>query len=299
MKVIVALAGSVFIQMALFECAVAHGSPADLKMLSLVPPGSEIVAGIAPTATTRHHGSFVLFTLANRIDYEDFLSLASADPFFQIDRLVFTASAGPSAATAEHSIIVSGRLQPEFIYKSVKYSSTSLDYRGVVVSVVRPLGRERSYFRQDRLFAVIDRNLAIFGTPLTVKEEIDRLLDGTGANHVIVQKVELLNAADDSWYLVRSPIRCAEFTDVLKKLDPGLSEAAGLDEMLFGIRYGKAVDFEFAAKTDVINQGESLGVQASVKRMFRVEGDRSIPAMREVKVGRGQFERWLKQVTGQ
>ena len=140
MKIVVAQAWSAFVLLVLFGSALAHGSPADVKMLSLVPPGSEILAEIVQTPTTRHHGGFVLFTLANRIDYEDFLSLESADPLLHIDRLVFTASAGPSGAAPEHSRIVSGRLERERIYRSVESSATSKEYRGVAVLLVRPLG---------------------------------------------------------------------------------------------------------------------------------------------------------------
>ncbi len=145
-----------------------------MRMLSLVPPTSQIVAGVTATPRTRREGSFVLFTVANRIDYEDFLAIAGSDSLLQLDRLIFTATVGATNADAEHSVIVSGRLRADRIARSGEYLSGLQEYRGIVMVGVRPLERERAYFRQDRLLAIIGSDLAIFGTPNCVREELDR-----------------------------------------------------------------------------------------------------------------------------
>lgn len=297
MKVIVAQAWSVLVQFVLFGSAATQGMSAETHMLSLVPPDSEIVAGIASKPATTRARAFVLFTLANRIDYEDFLSLAAADPSLRIDQLLFTAAAGSSGQTAEHSMIVSGRVRPERIYSAVRSFSSVQEYRGIAILSVRPFERERAYIKQDRLLVTLGSGLAILGTPSTVREEIDRFLDGTEADSFIIQKVKLLNSANDDWYLFRSPARRAEFARVVMDLDPALSEVGDAEGLLFGLRFGKQVEVEYVTRAD-----SSPGGSAELKlaaRMFREDGDWSRPAMHVVRVGRARFDTWLRQAARQ
>jgi len=296
MRVIVAQALSVLMEVMLFGSAVARGLAADLRMLSLVPPESQIVAGVVAAERARHQGRFILSNVANRIDYEDFLSLAAGDPLLEIDELIFTAAAGPSGV--EHSVIVSGRLQRDRIYRSAGYPASAQDYRGMVVLLVRPFDRERAYFQQDRLLAIISPNLAIFGTLSSVRKEIDRFLDGNAADSLIVQRVSLLNSEDDSWYLVRSLVRRAEFVGVLTRLDPALSEIDTAEELLFGIRYRKQVEIEYVTNA-VPNPERDLHLNAPARKMFRDESDQLRPAVCVVKVARRRFGEWVKQITGQ
>ena len=134
MRVILAQAWSVLIGLVVLESIAAHGLPADLPMLSLVPPRTQVIVGVGPAEKSHRQGHFVLFTVANTIDYEDFMSLAAADPTLQIDELIFTAAAGPNPASAEHSVIVSGRLQRNRIYRASANSlrTTGLSRRGCV-----------------------------------------------------------------------------------------------------------------------------------------------------------------------
>jgi len=298
MKAIVAQACSVLVQLMSMGSALAHNLPADIRLLSLVPPESQIVADIVPTPKTRHQGTVVLFTLANRIDYEDFLSIAAADPMLQVNRLIFTASEVSSAGKAEHGVIVSGSLQSDRIYKSLGYPSGAHDYRGVAVLLVPPLRREGAYFQQERLLAIIGPHLAIFGTPSTVREEIDRFVNATEADRFVVQRVTLLNSEGDSWYLVRSPVRVAEFSRILTYLHSDLSEARSEGELLFGMRFRRQMEFRFVTNA-VLNPKGKIDSHARVRGMFRDEDARSEPAVRVVKVARARFEKWLETVSGQ
>lgn len=297
MKVIKAQAWSVLIELVLLGSTTARGLPVDLPLLSLVPAGTQILAGIGPSEKPQRLARFFLFTVANTIDYEDFISLAGADPSLQIDELIFTASAGSSPANAEHSVIVSGRLQHVRIYRTSGNSSGALDYRGVVVLPVRPFDRERAYFQQDRLLAVLSPTLAIFGTKATVQEEIDRFLDRSAPDPKIAQSLGLLNSRYDSWYLVRSPMRRAEFARILNGLSPALSEFGNAEQLLFGIRYRKRVEFEFATIA-APSPERRLDLNGSSKEMFRDENGHAITTVQVVKIDRDRFDKWLVQATG-
>ncbi|WP_109485422.1 hypothetical protein [Occallatibacter savannae] len=295
MRVMVAQACSVLMLAVLQGSVAGRGMPLDLRMLSLVSPQSQIVAGVTATPRTRRQGSFLLFTIANRIDYEDLLALAASDASLQIDRLILTATAGASNADAEHSVIARGRLRPDRIARSGEYPSGVQEYRGIVTLGVRPFARERAYFRRDRLLAFIGSDLVIFGTPSCVREEIDRFLDGAVAEPSLVRRISLLNGEDDSWYLVRSPGRQAEFSSLLKSLDEALSGVGSGEGLLFGIHFGKQVEFDYITEygSDI---SRTPALQVAMSRSFRGEADGMEASVRVVRVGRRRFENWLRQV---
>ena len=222
MRAIVVHTGYVFCSLLLLGSASALAMQADWSLLSLVPQKSDIVVEAAPRQKAGQPRYFVLFTLANRIDYEDFLAVSAVDTALRIERMIFTATNGATKATPEHSLIARGRFDGVHIRRSICLNPGPVDYRGVPICVVPPLGREISYFRQERLLAIFGSDLALFGTPDSIREEIDRLLDGTGVDTLIKQKAGLLNHNEDSWYLVHSPAQRASFARLLGTLDPKL-----------------------------------------------------------------------------
>jgi len=167
----------------------------------------------------------------------------------------------------------------------------------VAVLPVGPFEREHAYFQQDRQLAVVSPTLAIFGTQLTVLEEIDRFLDGTAVDRLIAQSLGLLNTQQDSWFLVRSPVLRAEFARILQGLDPALGEIGSTEQLLFGIRYRREVELEFVTNAEP-SQEKRLYLNASSKKMFRDEGDQAITTVRVVKIARDRFNKWLEQATG-
>src|SRR5215469_2875598 len=58
--------------------ASAAASP-DLRLLSLVPPGAQLVAGISASTIQGQPHNFVLLTPINWVDLQDFFALTGAD----------------------------------------------------------------------------------------------------------------------------------------------------------------------------------------------------------------------------
>jgi len=265
----------------------------NVSLLSLVPQKSDIIVEVAPLQKAGQPRYFVLFTLANRIDYEDFLAVAAVDPTLRLDRMIFTATNGATKATAEHSLIAGGHFDADRIRGRVSSNQGLLDYRGVPICVVPPLGRESSYFQQDRLLAILGSDLALFGTPDSIRVEIDRLLDGAVVDTLITQKVGLLNRKVDSWYLVHSPSQSASFAELLGTLDSKLGYIVQANELLFGLRYGKRVEFEYATRS-ILPARAGSDRQQGAKSMLGKEGTETEAVVKIVRIERGRFGKWLE-----
>ena len=85
---------------------IATASP-DPRLLSLVPPGAQLVAGIIAPPTQGQPDNFVLMTHNNTVDLEDFYALTGADDSRTIHQIVFVAMTDNSGQLTEHSLLVS------------------------------------------------------------------------------------------------------------------------------------------------------------------------------------------------
>ena len=64
----------------------------DARLIALVPPESEIIAGMRTTSSGDWVGGLLVVTLHNRLDLEDFTAITGADPSRMIHEAVFLAS---------------------------------------------------------------------------------------------------------------------------------------------------------------------------------------------------------------
>jgi hypothetical protein len=91
----------------------AAASP-DPRLLSLVPPGAQLVAGISASSTQGQPDNFILMTHSNTVDLEDFFALIGSDDTRSIHQLVFVAVPNNDGRPSEHGILASGHFdQPE------------------------------------------------------------------------------------------------------------------------------------------------------------------------------------------
>lgn len=293
--------------MALLAGAVSFAVPPDPRLLSLVPPESEIVGGAVGPLQERHRGNFLIFTRANTLDLEDFFSLVGADASYEIHEVIFAASAGHGGASPEHSLLVSGHFDADRLYRSARSTSVTSDYRGVGVVVVHPFERERAFLHDDRLLVIIHSRLAIFGTPSSVQQEIDRYLSGTAADASIIQKLSQLRNENETWCLISSLLLDAEILQVLRNLDPSFGEIdKNSDTLLFGIRYGRQIEFEYVVIARPGPQAEPVS-NPPAERMFNpADGSLSLTSSgmapgngprRVVKISRVRYDKWLANLT--
>lgn len=292
--------------MTLAVCTASGALPPDPRLLSLVPPGSQIVAGTAAPLSDSHRGHFLIFTRANTLDVEDFFSLMGADPSLEVRQVIFAASAETSGASPEHSLLVIGHFDANRLHRSARTSSIAKKYHGVGLLIVHPFERERAILSQDRMLAIVNSSLVIFGTPSSVEEEIDRYLSRAAADASIMQKLNQLRNQDETWCLI-SPLPVdSQIPRVLWSLDPVFGEIdANSESLLFGIKYGRQIEFEYITNTRPVLQAVPPSSH-SFDRMFSSAGSSLSLASnssaqpgdrRVVKVSKARYERWLATLT--
>src|SRR3984957_6526645 len=160
------------------------------KLVALVPPAARMVAGMIAPRRGSEPTSFLLITHNNLLDLNDFIALSGADDSRVIEQIIMVASDG-GGALAEHSLLASGHFDQELIYRSANRSvgASAAKYRGIPVLVVQPFARERDSFHDVRWLAMMDSNLAVFGTIASVQRELDRHLDHSVADAALERRL--------------------------------------------------------------------------------------------------------------
>jgi hypothetical protein len=124
----------------LFAAAGAWAVSPDPKLLSLVPPEAQIVAGMQAPVGGDQPASFLLITRNNNLDLEDFFALSGADSTRVMRQVIFLAAGDTGGTLTEHSLLVSGHFDEAKIFRSAKDGGAlSLKYRGIRVLEVQPL----------------------------------------------------------------------------------------------------------------------------------------------------------------
>src|SRR5437764_8881470 len=111
--------GTAIIFLGLLGSATSPAKAPDPRLLSLVPPDSQIVAGALARKETRNHSNFLFYTRANTLDIADFVSIVGVDATRRIDQMIFTALTRDGSNTnLEHRLLVSWDFDAKRIYTS-------------------------------------------------------------------------------------------------------------------------------------------------------------------------------------
>jgi hypothetical protein len=229
-----------------FTLALASAVTPNPKLLSLVPPTAQIVAGMTAPQGGSQPSSFLLITHRNLIDLKDLMALSGVDGSRIIEQIVMAASDG-GAALSEHSLLASGHFDQGLIYKSAQRAGAmAIQYRGIAVLEMPPFARERESFHDVRWLAVMDSKLAVFGTRDIVRQELERYLARSAVDPALERRLAHLRRDDATWCVATLPNDNREIQAALQMLDSRLTELlrAG-DTLEFGTRYGRQVEFEY------------------------------------------------------
>ena len=253
----------------IFVGIAAAASP-DPRLLSLVPPGAQLVAGISAPSTQGQPDNFVLITHSNSVDLEDFYALTGADGTRIIHQIVFVAIAANQGPLSEHSLLVSGHFdQPRLFRSATDGGAAVTKYRTIPVLEIQPFTRERDTFNDVRWLAVLDSNVLVFGSIVSVRLELDRYLERSQTDASMLRRLALLRSKDQTWCVLTEPTRNDEIYRALAALNPRLADLAqsgGAFE--FGIHYGSRVEFEYEvimAPTQNIHLGTASPLPSSAE----------------------------------
>jgi hypothetical protein len=293
--------------LAFFKVGLVSAVTPNSRLLSLVPPSAQVVAGMSTSSSGSQPGSFLLITHNNSVDLDDFIALTGGDPARVIQQVIMVAGDGGRGTLTEHSLLASGHFDPTLTRRPTAGASASR-YRDIPVLVVQPFARERAGFNDVRWFAMIDSDVALFGTIPMVKQELDRYLSRSAADPFLVQKLAELRRDDDTWCVLVRPVYSEPMRSVLELLDAKLGDSLqDGDTFQFGIHYGRKVEFDYE-----FNMLMSAGAEAVSRSLMQsLSGPEatdsshlpaSIPSRGDsvvrgaVKVSRARYDAWLAEV---
>jgi len=229
--------------------ACAFAQPAGNILLSLVPPGCEVVAGIESPQSI--HGHVLFVTHENIIDTDDWLALSGVDVQRAIGKLVWVATSSARGGLEEHLLLVSGRFERSRIFSAARQNGAStMWYSSVESLVVQPFLRERREMHDVRWLAILDNSVVVFGTPQMVQRAIDRYAAHAAADPLLVGRLARLQSDVDSWNALRLPTLARQRQEIFSQLHGAfmpLLEAS--DDILLAFRYGSHTCIDFDAHT--------------------------------------------------
>jgi hypothetical protein len=233
----------------LIAVEMVSAAPPDAKLLSLVPPGTQLVAGACNQAHPGAPESFLLTGRYNLIDRRDFLALAGVDDSMRMGQMIFASGGGDPSRWGEHSILVTGHFDQERIFKAaVQNGAKVTEFKGVRVLVQQPFARELDTIKEVRWLAVMDSKVALFGTRTSVEDELQRYLAQSDADPLLMQKVSRLHNDNATWSVLGSFEVDNQLEQVFASLDPVLANLIhDRKSFQFGVRYGRKVELEYDA----------------------------------------------------
>ena len=289
---------SLVVFLLLFHANTARGSSTDLRLLQLVPPDSAVVAGMANSSAQGRENSVLLMTHDNKRDLDDFFAVAGGDATRKFHALVFVKDGADHSKPGGHSLLIGGHFDREVIFRFQSIGAVRKDYRGVGVLVVPAFAREQDSFNEVRWLAILDAEIAIFGSVESVERELDRWIDRQPTDTLLLEKFNALNRHEDTWCLLAAvpPGGLAEIA--LGKLDAKLGDLATEGRPLgYGIRFGRKIEIIVSADPPANRTRSAADDPRGVKGMaalnFLASSTRSEAASSVVKVSRRRYEEWV------
>ena len=287
-------------------------APLNSKLLSLVPPGSDIVAGFENRHDEHKHGHLLLTTHNNRLDLDDWRALTGVDARLVVEEVVLVADSPFGGGLSEHLLLVSGRFDTERIFKAAEFNrSQRSECEGQTVMVIKPFTREQGDMMDTRWLAILDDRVGVFGTPWMVRVALHRYATHADIDMPLRERLTQLRRDVGSWnVLVTSPKDFSGYT-VAKSSSPWARLMKDAEVLMVAVRFGPKVRVDFSlhandggtefltekASTfvDVFATGPEIQPDSPRQRRLgnvtvepnRVQASIEMPAR--------QFDRWIEQ----
>jgi hypothetical protein len=250
-------------------------SPAEDRLLRLVPANAEIVAGIEDPHRGDQSGRLLIVTHNNNVDLNDWIGLVGVDDRQEVDKLVEVAMSSPRGDLSEHLLLARGSFDGRRILEDAERNGgVRTEYKGVRIVNLKPFPREQGEMRDTRWLTVLDDNTAIFGTPITVMGALDRYVSPSAVDGPLAKRLQALKPDVNCWSVLTMPgavlahhLRAGVLDDAGAALLRGVSGAAVGIHYGAGVRgSGERVDFAFSADSPEVATGlaASLGGQPHV-----------------------------------
>ena len=234
-----------------------HGfaSPAQSKLLPLIPPEAQVVAGVEDPRNPDTRGHVLLVTVKNPFDFDDCVSLTGVDTHRSVDETIWVAASSPQGELNEHMLLVRGRFDRAHIFEAAEQNgATTTVYHGLEVLLVKPFAREQRQMHETRWMAILDRRTVVLGTPWLVQKALDRYAGHEQTDPLMADRLGRLHPQVNSWSVLVMPHgmsfkhaaagqSSAPWIDLL-----GKDVLDGAEELTLGIRYGSTSRIDFVVR---------------------------------------------------
>jgi hypothetical protein len=237
------------------SCARALGSsPAEDKLLRLVPANAEIVAGIQDPHHRDQSGRLLIVTHSNNVDLKDWIGLMGVDDRQEVDRLIEVAMSSPRGRLSEHLLLARGSFNGRRILdEAERNGGVEIEYKGVRLVTLKPFAREQKEMRDTRWLTILDDNTAVFGTPITVMGALDRYLSSSAADSQLLKRLAELKPDLNCWSVLTMPGAVLS-----RHLRAGVLDNAGasllrdVSNVTVGVHYGAKERVDFVLGTESV-----------------------------------------------
>lgn len=284
-------------------------SPAEDRLLRLVPAHAEIVAGIEDPHHGDQSGRLLIVTHSNNVDLEDWRTLAGVDDRQEVDKLVEVAMSSPRGELSEHLLLLQGSFNGRYILDSAeKHGGVRSSYEGVRVVILTPFARERQEMPDTRWLAIVGDGTVIFGTPAPVKSALERYVSRAATDSQLTKQLAELKPDVNCWSILTMP--GAVLTSHLRAgaLDEtGTTLLRRMSGVAVGVHYGskERVDFAFSADSPEVaralaasldGQPHLLPVADAMQTHFEGVSVHENEVRGSVRVKDKEFDPWLAAV---
>ncbi len=231
--------------------ASGSASPLSSRLISLVPPGAEIVAGFENHAASNFHGRLLLATRNNRLDLEDFESLTGVDSKRSFDEVIEVAASPTGGALSEHLLLVAGRFDRERIFRSMELNGAkSTQFLGERILLIAPLSRERGDMLDTRWFVILNNQTAIFGTPGLAQKALRRYGQHAIPDPVLEERLSLLRRDVNSWNIIAGSKSSRANISFSRPNSAWAQLQQDADVLMVAARFGARVRVDFSIHAD-------------------------------------------------
>jgi hypothetical protein len=236
----------------------AFGSPLSSRLLPLVPPGAEIVAGFENHAGPTANGRLLLTTHNNRLDLDDWQALAGVDTQRVFDEFIEVAAAPMRGELTEHLLLVAGRFDRDRIFQSAQLNGAQTTrFREETVLIVKPFAREQGDMLDTRWLAILNNRIAILGTPPLVDQALRRYANHSLPDAVLQERLSLLRSDVTSWNVVTQPPDFSKRIMFARSYTAWALVQENTDVLMVGARFGSKIRVDFSIHTRT-EQGEEF-----------------------------------------
>jgi len=227
-------------------------SPAEDRLLRLVPANAGIVAGIEDPHHGDQSGRLLIVTHNNNVDLNDWIALVGVDGRQEVDKLVEVAMSSPRGDLSEHLLLARGSFDGRRVLDGAERNGgVRTEYKGVRIVNLKPFPREQREMRDTRWLTVLDDNTAIFGTPITVMGALDRYVSSSPVDGLLAKRLQALKPDVNCWSVLTMPGAVLAHHLRAGALDEaGITVLRGVSGVAVGVHYGGKERVDFAFGTD-------------------------------------------------